>query len=117
RRDGERCTAGERAGGNWCAWGSCEDLSDDAIANPRCQAGALSGVACDDDAATHGVPRCASTHYCDEGSCHVKSDAGGDCEEDGATQCLNGVCQSIWSGEHCSDARPLGTEQVTCDGA
>ena len=115
--DNAPCVPAERAGGNWCVSGICEDLSDDATANPRCQPGALSGIACDENDATHGVPRCATTHYCDEGTCHPKADAGGDCEDDGALQCMNGACQTIWSGEHCTDAPPLGSEHITCDGA
>ncbi|HET6586021.1 MAG TPA: hypothetical protein VFG69_21335 [Nannocystaceae bacterium] len=115
--NGEPCTPGQNAGGNWCTSGICEDLSDDAAANPRCQAGALSGAACDDDDATLGVPRCATTHYCDEGTCAPKSAAGGSCEDDGTTQCMNGVCTTIWADERCSDAPPLGSDTVTCDGA
>jgi hypothetical protein len=115
--DGDACAPGQNAGGNWCSTGICEDLSNDAVANPRCHVGADTGSACDDSDATLGVPRCATTQYCDEGFCRAKSSAGGTCEDDGALQCMNGQCVEIWSAQRCTDAPPLASGAVTCDGA
>ncbi len=115
---GDVCTPGERDGGTWCATGLCEDLASDGVAGPTCQIGAAVGAACDDNAATLGVPSCAVTSYCDEGVCSAKADSGQDCSDDQAVQCLNGSCEEIWSGEFCTDAPPLIDENaVTCDGA
>ncbi len=115
--NGDVCVPGERSGNNWCASTICEDLSEDGINNPECQPGALAGAACDESNATDDVPRCAAGLYCLDDVCKTQLDSGGDCEDDGGQQCLNGACSPIWEGEYCTDATPTGVEGVvTCDG-
>ena len=114
---GDECEPGERDGGTWCATGLCEDLASDGIAGPTCQIGAAVGAACDEDPATLGVPSCAVTSYCDEGTCRPKAESGQDCSDDQALQCLNGNCEEIWSGEFCTDDPPtIEASAATCDG-
>jgi hypothetical protein len=116
--NGDECVPGENGGGNWCASGVCEDLTDDAVPNPECHAGADLGDACDDLAATFDELRCRPGTYCLEEVCVLKEDAGGDCSDDGNEQCLNATCDTIWEGEYCSDGVPLEDLETaaTCDG-
>lgn len=115
--NGDVCAPGERAGGNWCASGVCEDTSDDGIANPECHSGASEGEECDESDATVDVSRCNLSLYCLDDVCKTKSDSGGSCHDDAGLQCLNSQCDSIWEGEYCTDAVPVGAEDVvTCDG-
>lgn len=118
--DGDDCTPGERAGsvtGNWCSSGVCEDITDDGLSNPECHGGADVGDECDSAAGTTDVHRCRVGTYCVDSECRAKQPAGGDCEDDGAQQCLNGSCADVWQGDYCTDAAPLGDNTVaTCDG-
>ena len=115
--NGVQCVPGEHGGGNWCLSGVCEDVSDDAIANPMCRTGGGEDDECDENDGTIDVGRCARDLYCLEGVCKSKSDAGGSCSDDGALQCENASCDDIWEGEHCTDAVPVGAaDVVTCDG-
>jgi hypothetical protein len=116
--NGSPCVPGENDGGTWCASGVCEDITDDLEYNPECHPGAQVSQSCDDSPSTFDIRQCAQGLYCDEGFCQAKLDAGGDCRDDGAEQCLNGMCTPIWEGEYCSDA--VAFEDIdtaaTCDG-
>jgi hypothetical protein len=116
--DGDDCVPGEHAGGNWCASGVCEDITDDGVYNPECHEGADVGDACDDSAATFDELECRRGTYCLEDECVLKQDAGGDCSDDGNDQCLNGTCDSIWEGDYCTDGVPVEDLETaaTCDG-
>ena len=117
--NGDVCVPGENAtkATNWCASGVCEDTTDDGLPNPECHIGASEGQECDEDDGTVDVSRCASGLYCLEGTCKLKSDAGGSCHDDAGLQCLNAQCDQIWEGEYCTDAVPVGAEDIaTCDG-
>lgn len=116
--DGDACTPGENQGGNWCASGVCEDISDDGTYNPECHQGADIGEDCDDSALTFDALECRRGTYCLEEVCAPKLDAGGDCSDDGDAQCLGGQCDAIWEGEYCTDAVPVDAYETsaTCDG-
>ncbi len=116
--DGDDCIPGENEGGNWCASGVCEDITDDATSNPECHVGADAGEACDASAATFDALECRPGTYCLDDVCVVKEEAGADCSDDGNAQCLGGVCDSIWEGEYCTDAVPVDDIETaaTCDG-
>lgn len=113
----DECTAGEKGGSNWCASGICEDLSEDNISNFECVPGLGVDSPCDENNATVDDGRCSLDNYCFEGFCKSKLDSGQVCEDDGAVQCLNLSCVSIWDSEYCTDLPPVNEEDVvTCDG-
>lgn len=115
--NGDVCAPGERNGANWCSSGICEDVSEDGIANPECRNGGSENEECDEDDGTDDTGRCGRGFYCFEGSCKIKSESGESCNDDGALQCANGSCDEIWETEMCTDAVPVGAEDVvTCDG-
>lgn len=116
--NGTQCVPGETASRlqtNWCASGICEVSGGDEIA--ECVPGLDEGDDCaTSDLSVEDLDLCAPGLYCDEDSvCRVKQDAGGSCETDGALECLNSSCVSVWEGDYCSDA-PASQDVATCDG-
>jgi hypothetical protein len=101
---------------NSCASGVCDfDIFDGFYS---CITGAQLNEACDNEPITLDT-KCAPGLYChpEDATCEEKLGAGGVCEDNGADQCLSGVCDpdAPWDQDMCTDA-PESPDTVTCDG-